>query len=102
MFPNFTRTMFDSCVSLACIVMAPRGRKPSSSTSGSLRIVRAVVAAVKFYWEFVLEEDKATMSVLEAEVRMVREFKYDKNVEHQVDGLILDLGYTRMWNLNFL
>lgn len=38
------------------------------------------------------KEDKATMSVLKAEVRLIRVFKDDEDVEHQVGDLIPDLG----------
>jgi hypothetical protein len=54
-----------------------------------------VVAAVEFYQEFVPEEDKATITMLEAEVKLTREFKYDEDVDHRVGGLIPDLGCTK-------
>jgi hypothetical protein len=41
------------------------------------------------------------MSALEAKVRLVREFKDDEDVEHQVGGLIPDLGCTRSRNSKF-
>jgi hypothetical protein len=47
-----------------------------------------------FYEDFFLVEDKATMSTLEAEVHLIREFKDDELVELQVGGLIPDLGCT--------
>jgi hypothetical protein len=41
------------------------------------------------------------MHALEAKVKLVREFKEDEEVEHQVGGIILDLGCTRTRNSKF-
>jgi hypothetical protein len=60
-----------------------------------------MILAADFYQDFVLEEDKATMLALEAKVRLIQEFKDGEDVEHQVGGLILDLGCTRTQNSNF-
>jgi hypothetical protein len=101
MCSDFSRTLLNSLLSLVYIVMAPRGCKPRSSSLGSLRVSKVVIAVAEFYEEFVPEEDKATMSALEAEVRLVREFKDDGEVEYQVGGLIPDLGCTRTRNSKF-
>jgi hypothetical protein len=41
------------------------------------------------------------MPTLEEEVKLVREFKEDEEVEHQVGGIIPDLGCTRTRNSKF-
>jgi len=64
--------------------MAPWGRKSHSSIVGSSRAAKEVVAIANFYQEFVPEEDKTIMLMMEVEVGLEREFKDDEDVEHQV------------------
>jgi len=61
--------------------MAPRGIRPWLSPFGLLHIAKATIAVVEFYQEFVPHEDHATMSALEVEFNLVREFKNDEEVE---------------------
>jgi hypothetical protein len=78
--------------------MDPRGRKPHSPSVRSSHAAKVVVVVVEFYEDFVPEEEKATMSSLEAEVHLIMEFKDDEEVKFQVGGLIPDLGCTRTRN----
>lgn len=76
-------------------VVTPRGRKPRLSLVSSSHGAKAGIARTDFYWDFVPQEDHATMPTLEVEVKMVREFKDDEEVEYQVGGIIPDLGCTK-------
>jgi hypothetical protein len=75
------RIVSSSPASMSCNLMAPCGRKPHPSSVGSLCDARDDVVVADFYHDFVPEEDQVTMPALEAEVRLVREFKDDEEVE---------------------
>jgi hypothetical protein len=77
----FIDYVFGSPAPLVPILMDPHGYKPRSSPAGPLRAARVVVVVADFYHDFVPEEDQATMSVLEAEVRLVKGFKDDEKIE---------------------
>jgi hypothetical protein len=53
------------------------------------------------YEESVPEEDKAKMAELEEEVRQIRQFQEDEEVEAQLGGFIPDLGCTKSRNSKF-
>jgi hypothetical protein len=53
---------------------------------------------VDFYHDFLPKEDQATIPALEVEVKLVREFKEDEEVEQYVGGIISYLGCTRTHN----
>lgn len=94
---DFFACLFDFLVAFCLSAMSPRGCWPRSSGVGPSRAAKAVVNAIEHYEHFVPVEDKAAMLALEAEVRLVREFKENNEVE-QVGGLILELGCTRTRN----
>jgi hypothetical protein len=62
--------------------MAPHKRRPTFSHAGHSRAAKVAIEASKFYHEFVPQEDRAVMPTLEEEVKLVREFKEDEEVEH--------------------
>jgi hypothetical protein len=61
--------------SLSYLLMDPYGWKPCPSLAGALCVTKAIATTFEFYHDFVPKEDQATMHVLEAEVKLVREFK---------------------------
>lgn len=80
----FLHSLLSFLLSLVFLNMAPRGRKARSPSIRSSRAAKAVVAATEFNEYFVPKEDKAIMPILEAEVRLISEFKDDEVVEFQV------------------
>jgi hypothetical protein len=96
-------TMFCILPVLALIFMTPpRGRRPSPPTTTThSRVVRAVKVATDFYISFVPVDAQITMDALERETRMVRDFKYDDEVEAEVGGIVLNVGCTRSRNFIF-
>lgn len=81
--------------------MAPRRRWPRLSPISRSRAAKAVIEAAEFYHEFVPKEDQAATHAMESEAKLAREFKEDEEVEHQVGGIIPDLGCTRTRNSKF-
>lgn len=88
---SFISSMFDSPALLVHFIMSTFGCKPHSSPIGPLQVAQDV----DFYHDFMPEEDQATIPALEAEVKLVREFKDDEEIEQHVDGSIPDLGCTK-------
>jgi hypothetical protein len=71
--------------------MAPRDRKRRSSGTGPSRgrpsrVAQVALEAIEHYENHVPEDDKVAMTALEVEVRLVREFKEDAEINFQVGG----------------
>jgi hypothetical protein len=81
--------------------MAPRGIRPISFPILPSHDAKETIEATKLYHEFVPQQDQATMPTLEAEVKLVKEFEDDEEFEHQVGGIIPDLGCTRSNKFKF-
>jgi len=80
--------------------MAPQGGRARNSPSHQTHVAKpATIEVVDFYQEFVVPEDKVTMSILKEEVRMVWAYKGDEEVEEKMGGIIPYLGCTRTGNL---
>jgi hypothetical protein len=62
--------------------------------SPTCHTTKVVVDAADFYHHFVLQEDRDSMPTLEDEVRLVRAYKEDEEVDKQVGGIIPDFGCT--------
>jgi hypothetical protein len=60
-------------ISLILYLMAPRGRKPSASSAGPSREAIDAADTADYFHE--------TMSTLEVEVRLIRDFKSDEEIE---------------------
>jgi hypothetical protein len=56
--------------------------------------VNDALEVTKTYEDFVLDENKGKMENLEAEVRQLREFHDDEEVEDQIGDLIPYLGFS--------
>ena len=56
---------------------------------------------VEFYKEYVPEVDKVKMNDLEEEVRLLKEFHDEEEVEAQIGSLIPDMGFSRTRNSKF-
>jgi hypothetical protein len=63
-------------------IMAPCGKHPRLSLVGCSCVAKEAIEVAKFYHEFIIQEDRVVIPFLEAEVKLVREFKEDEEVKH--------------------